>query len=307
MEELIQESLEESATDSNTDVNGNGPQQGSALDSLLGIGAPAEDLKTPAPHPSVAFTLNGRERVPVRTPLDDQVALHSVPEPGTTARVSLVIPAKNEEKNLPALLTSLPDWLHEVILVNGVSHDATDEVARQHLESIRIIAQKGRGKGDALREGFAHCTGDMVIAIDADGSMDPGEIGIFVAVLESGFDYVRGSRMIRGGSSTDLTQFRRFGNWFFRTLTNRLHRSRYSDLCYGSFGFRRGTIDTLDLRSDGFEIETEISIKAHQAGLRTAEIPSTEFPRSSGTSNLRAIRDGWRILCTILRTALPRS
>src|SRR5437867_9186180 len=97
-----------------------------------------------------------------------------------------------------------------------------------------------------------------------------------------GLDYVKGSRMIGGGSSVDLTRFRRFGNWMFRTLMNFLHRTSYTDLCYGYFGFRRGTVDRLDLRSSGFEIETEISIKAHYAGLRTAEIPSIESARHNG-------------------------
>jgi hypothetical protein len=220
--------------------------------------------------------------------------------PPTTARVSVVIPAKNEERNLPALLDALPPWLHEVILVDGLSSDATSEVARRHLSSIRIVSQKGRGKGNALREGFAHCTGDVIIAIDADGSMDPDEISTFAAFLDSGFDYVKGSRMLPGGGSCDLTPFRRLGNWFFRSLTNALYTSNYSDLCYGYFGFRRGTIDALDLRSDGFEIETEINIKAHTAGFRTAEIPSTESPRINGKSNLRALHDGFRILRTIL-------
>ena len=145
-----------------------------------------------------------------------------------------------------------------------------------------LSRNRGAAKGNALREGFVHCTGDIVVALDADGSMDPEEIPAIVAFLESGFDYVKASRMIGGGSSVDLTRFRRFGNWMFRTLTNFLHGTSYTDLCYGYFGFRRGTVDRLDLRSSGFEIETEISIKAHHAGLRTAEIPSSERPVTTG-------------------------
>jgi hypothetical protein len=112
--------------------------------------------------------------------------------------------------------------------------------------------------------------------------MDPEESPAIVAFVESGLDYVKGSRMIGGGSSVDLTRFRHFGNWMFRTLTNFLYGTSYTDLCYGYFGFRRGTVDRLDLRSSGFEIETEISIKAHHAGLRTAEIPSSERPVTTG-------------------------
>ena len=206
--------------------------------------------------------------------------------------------------SLPYVVRRLPPWLHEVIVVDGLSRDATSEVARLYLPTVRVVSQSGRGKGNALREGFVHCTGDIVVALDADGSMNPEEIPLIVAFLESGFDYVKGSRMLKGGSSVDLTRFRWFGNWLFKTLTNFVHATDYTDLCYGYFGFRRGTIDRLDLRSSGVEIETEISIKAHHAGLRTAEIPSSQSARHDGASNLSAIRDGWRILGTIFRAAV---
>src|SRR3989454_9403911 len=92
----------------------------------------------------------------------------------TQARVSVVIPAKNEEMSLPYVVRRLPPWLHEVIVVDGLSRDATSEVARLCLPTVRVVSQSGRGKGNALREGFVHCTGDIVVALDADGSMNPG-------------------------------------------------------------------------------------------------------------------------------------
>jgi glycosyltransferase involved in cell wall biosynthesis len=214
--------------------------------------------------------------------------------------VSVVIPARNEEKCLPYVLSRIPPWVHEVILVDGASVDATIDVARHHWPSIRIVAQTGKGKGAALRQGFSRCTGDMIVAIDADGSMDPSEMGMFVALLDLGFDYVKGSRMLPGGGSRDLTTFRRLGNWTFRTLTNLIHRSRYTDLCYGYFAFRRGTIDALPLKANDFAIETEINIKAWRAGLRMIEVPSREFDRIDGSSGLRPFKDGWRILKAIL-------
>jgi len=232
---------------------------------------------------------------------------YAAPTPDRTTgdiRVSVVIPARNEEKSLPDVLARMPAWVHEVILVDGLSVDDTSRVAKLCLPAIRIVEQTGRGKGNALREGFVHCTGDIVVALDADGSMDPGEIIRYVELLESGYDYVKGSRMLPGGSSADLTRMRRFGNWMFRTLTNVLTGSRYSDLCYGYFAFRRGTVDTLTLAADGFEIETEINIRSHKAGFRIAEVPSAETERQHGSSQLNAFRDGLRILATILRTSL---
>jgi len=219
-------------------------------------------------------------------------------------RVSVVIPARNEARSLPHVLGKLPHWVHEVILVDGLSIDDTSRVAKLELPAIRIVEQTGRGKGNALREGFVHCTGDVVVALDADGSMDPGEMDRFVEVLANGYDYVKGSRMLPGASSTDLTLLRSVGNWIFRTLTNVITGSRYSDLCYGYFAFRRGTVDALDLRSNGFEIETEINIRAHRAGLRIAEVASCETERHHGSSQLHALKDGLRILLTICRASV---
>lgn len=249
----------------------------------------------------------GKSRVPGGTGAWPDEATHArtyiPPSPDRTSarcRVSVVIPARNEGKNLPLVLSRIPDWVHEVILVDGLSVDDTDEVAKLHMPSIRIIHQTGRGKGAALRQGYEQCTGDVIVSLDADGSMDPAEIGRFACLIESGFDYVKGSRMMLGGGSSDITRFRGFGNWMFRTLTNILHRSRYTDLCYGYFAFRRGTVDALDLRSEGFEIETEISIRAHMARWRITEVASYESARRHGVSNLNAVRDGLRILRTIL-------
>jgi glycosyltransferase involved in cell wall biosynthesis len=187
--------------------------------------------------------------------------------------------------------------------VDGCSEDGTVGVAKRLFPSIRVVPQKGSGKGDALIEGFAHCTGDAVVALDADGSMDPGEIATFVAAMEAGFQYVKGSRMMPGGGSDDLTPLRRFGNWVFRSLARVFFGCKYTDLCYGYFAFVRGTVDSLDLKSDGFEIETEIGIKAHVAGLRILEVPSHESRRLNGDSQLRTFRDGWRIL-QVLGTSL---
>jgi glycosyltransferase involved in cell wall biosynthesis len=223
-----------------------------------------------------------------------------------TLRVSVVIPARNEAQSLPYVLAKIPAWVHEVILVDGLSIDDTIGVAKLNFPQIRIVHQTGKGKGNALREGFYNATGDVIIALDADGSMDPAEIDRFVDLLEVGFDFVRGSRMLPGGSSEDLTRLRRFGNWAFRTITNALNGSRYTDFCYGYFAVRRSAVEILDLRSNGFEIETEINIRAHRAGLRTGEVPSSEYVRRHGISQLSTFKDGLRILLTIGRASLDR-
>jgi len=89
----------------------------------------------------------------------------------------------NEEKNLPHVFARLPQGLHEVIVVDGHSVDETVRVAQRLRPDVRILVQSRRGKGNALAEGFAACTGDIIVALDADGSTDAAEIPRFVAAL----------------------------------------------------------------------------------------------------------------------------
>jgi hypothetical protein len=80
--------------------------------------------------------------------------------------------------------------------------------------------------------------------------------------------------------------------------------SNYSDLCYGYIAMRRECLEILELESDGFEIETELIVRASRAGLRIAEVPSNELTRISGNSNLHTFRDGWRVLRTLARECI---
>ncbi len=224
-------------------------------------------------------------------------------------RISVVIPTRNEAQNLHYVLPHIPPVVSEVILVDGHSTDDTITVARQLLPSIRIIKQQGRGKGDALRVGFAASTGDIIVMIDADGSTDPNEITRFVEVLLQGNDFAKGSRFIEGGGSHDITLLRTLGNLWLSQLVNMLFGTRYSDLCYGYNAFWKRSIDCVHLDCTGFEIETQLNIRMHKAGLKIVEVPSIERPRLFGQSNLRTFRDGWRVLKMIVseRMTLTRA
>lgn len=214
--------------------------------------------------------------------------------------ISVVIPAKNEAKNLPHVLPLLPEWIHEVLLVDGNSTDGTVEVARQLLPNIRIVQQHGRGKGAALRSGFAAATGDIIVMLDADGSMNPNEIPAFVGALLTGADFAKGSRFLQGGGTFDMSWLRFMGNLGLTWLVRLAFGGHYSDLCYGYNAFWRRVLPKLDLCADGFEIETQMNVRALHTKLKVFEVPSFEALRIHGESNLNTFRDGWRVLKTII-------
>ena len=228
--------------------------------------------------------------------------------------VSVVVPALNEARNLPHVLPKLPESIHEVILVDGNSSDDTLRIARELRPDVRIVVQTRRGKGNALACGLAVATGDIVVTLDADGSADPGEIPQFVAALLAGADFAKGTRFKQGGGSADITRFRALGNRLLNGFVNLCFGTRYTDLCYGFNAFWRRHLPVIGLdvnaRSapsgsqpvwgDGFEVETLIHIRVADAGLAVAEVPSFEYRRIHGRSNLNAFSDGIRVLRTIL-------
>ena len=187
-------------------------------------------------------------------------------------RISVVIPALNEAQNLQYVLPSIPPLVSEVILVDGFSTDGTIAVAQRLLPTIKIVKQTGKGKGNALKAGFAACTGDIIVMLDADGSADPNEIPRFVKTLLAGNDFAKGSRFVKDGHSDDITLLRSLGNYGLSKLTNLLFWTRFSDLCYGYNAFWKHCLDYLQIDSDGFEIETLINIHVHKAGLKIVRL-----------------------------------
>jgi glycosyltransferase involved in cell wall biosynthesis len=222
-------------------------------------------------------------------------------------RVSVIVPTVNEAKNLPYVLPRIPGWIDEVILVDGNSADGTIAVARSIMPGIVIIEQPRLGKGAALAAGFEAARGDILITLDADGSADPAEMAGFVGALLAGADFVKGSRFLQGGDTRDMEWYRRLGNWGLLQLVRLRFGGRFSDLCYGYNAFWRDALPHLRIEgATGFEIETHMNIRALQAGLAVAELPSREYARVHGVSNLRTIPDGWRVLKTIAKLGLTQ-
>jgi glycosyltransferase involved in cell wall biosynthesis len=213
--------------------------------------------------------------------------------------VTVIIPTLNEEKNIADVIRELkllgyPD----ILIIDANSQDKTIEVAKEL--GANVLLQGGNGKGNALRQAFNHdgLDSDVIVIMDADGSMSPKEIPRFLEVLESGADVVKGSRFMPLGYSEDMNFIRRIGNHFFLLLVNLFWSTRYTDLCYGFGAFRKKALEKLlpYLKATNFEIETEICIKAKKLGLKVEEVPSVEFQRKHGKSNLSIVKDGFEIL-----------
>ena len=215
--------------------------------------------------------------------------------------ISVIVPAMNEAQNLSHVLPRIPREVHEVILVDGHSIDDTIAVAQRLMPGIRVVQQQGRGKGAAIRTGFAAATGDIIVMIDADGSTAPEEIPAYVRALTDGADYAKGSRFLTGGGTSDMPFHRKLGNMAFVYLVRLFFGGKYTDLCYGYNAFWARVVPMLELDRDGFEIETEMNIRVLRRGLTVAEVPSFESARVYGVGRLRTIPDGWRVLKTIFR------
>ncbi|MDH5289877.1 MAG: hypothetical protein OEY41_07745, partial [Acidimicrobiia bacterium] len=114
-------------------------------------------------------------------------------------------------------------------------------------------------------------------------------------------DFAKGSRFCHGGGTADMEWYRKLGNATLTWMVRAAFGGRYSDLCYGYNAFWRQTIRSLDLQADGFEIETLMNIRALRAGLAVTEVPSYEARRIHGTSNLNTVKDGFRVLRTIVQ------
>ncbi len=219
-------------------------------------------------------------------------------------KVSIVIPTLNEEKNLPIVLREIKNFFkkrkeysHEIIIVDGFSKDRTVEIAKKF--NCKILYDNV-GKGSAIIKGMKEAKGNIIVTMDADLSHRPIELGLMIEGIRAGYDIVMGSRFLQGGGTEDMPWYRKIGNKFFVFLINFIWRANYTDLCYGYRCFKNGVWKKLNLNSEGFGIETEISIKAAKKKLKVLEIPSFEKKRLYGEGKLRTFKHGWIILKTIL-------
>ncbi len=205
------------------------------------------------------------------------------------------------------MLPRIPAWVDEIILVDGRSSDGTVELACDLQRNARIVIQHGRGKGAAIRSGFAAATSDIVVLIDADGSTDPHEIPSFVGALLAGADFAKGSRFLQGGGTDDMPWIRRAANKGLTMLANLIAGTHYTDITYGYNATWRIHAHALGLDIDGWANEIITNLRAARNGLRVVEVASIEHERIAGQAKLAAFAAGWTILKAMLSEILrPR-
>jgi len=207
-------------------------------------------------------------------------------------KISVIIPAYNEEDRLPRVLEGIPAFVDEVIVIDDGSLDGTYNVAKAFAEKdTRIKAirlEKNCGKGCAMREGIRHSTGDIVVFMDADGQHKPGEIIKLVEPIAKGeADMVIGARRIQEVGKRPWV--RRLSN----VITTRLIRLKLRTYVYDTqSGFRAYRREFLpEIESDRYEVETEMLIKAAKMGARIREVPVSMIydPRREGRFSVRDV------------------
>lgn len=220
-------------------------------------------------------------------------------------KISVIIPACNEEKSLPHVLNDLPrDRLHQIIVVDNRSTDRTADVAREN--GATVIHERRRGYGRACLAGMdALEDPDIVVFLDGDYSDYPEEIDLLVAPIIAGeADFVVGSRMLLGESRQALLPQARYGNQLAVFLIRLFFRHTFTDL--GPFrAIRYASLQAIEMRDKDFGWTVEMQIKAVKSKLRIRELP-VRYRIRIGVSKITGtlsgtLKAGTKIIYTIFK------
>lgn len=230
-------------------------------------------------------------------------------------RISIVIPAHNEEGNLEVLISRLLPVLqeheetqdYEVVIVNDNSTDRTpaiiEELAGKNPRIKTVHRHSNPGFGNAVREGFRNAAGDIIIPVMGDLSDDHEDIPKLVRKIEEGYDIAYGSRFIEGGATEGYPWAKMLANRVFNNVVRLLFGIKHKDITNAFKAYRREVLEGIGiekLEANGFDLTVEIPLKAHIMGFRSAEVPVIWHGRERGEAKLKlsenATKYGIRLL-----------
>jgi len=232
------------------------------------------------------------------------------PDPETYV-LSVVIPCFNEALTIRRVVEAVRASViprKEIIVVDDASSDGTTDILRAEIEPLVakvVYHERNQGKGAALRTGFAHATGDVVVVQDADLEYDPAEYPKLIEpILKNGADVVYGSRLITGQSHRVLYFWHMVGNQGLTLLSNIFTNLNLTDMETGYKVFRREVIQAITIRENRFGFEPEITAKLAKRRLVFYEVGISYFGRTYEEGKKIGMADAWRALYCIVRYSL---
>lgn len=214
-------------------------------------------------------------------------------------KLSLIIPAYNEGKNIGDVIKRVPSFVDEMIVIDDGSTDGTSEAVSKH--PVKLIRhEKNFGKGKALRTGSKSAEGQIFVFMDADGQHNPAEIGALVKpILEGESDMVVGYRDLR---SAPL--IRKFSNFMAKSAIKIFTRQEVKDPLCGFRAISKDAFNKLQLTKEGYEFEFDMIFEALRAGLRVSNIPvSVDY--GVGESSITPV-DNVRIIFFVLKECVKK-
>ena len=226
-----------------------------------------------------------------------------------TSTVSVVIPAYNEEENIGDILLRTNATLetigvpYEIIVMDDGSVDETRLTAMKYKATV-LSNGNNRGKGYALKKGIQNANGNILITMDADGSHRPEDIPKLLVPLLNGADVVFGSRFIGKREHDSTKKLHIFGNKLFNLIIVLLTGRRVTDSQTGFRAYKKKIIKEIEITSNGYEVETELTVKSLKNGYIIHEEPITFERRKDGSSHLNPLFDGIKIFKAIVSASI---
>lgn len=207
-------------------------------------------------------------------------------------KISIIIPCKNEAKNLTFLLPKLKKVSSDLIVIDANSNDGTKFICKKN--KVKYVKDDGKGKGSAQRIAIKFAKFENVVFFDGDGAPDIKDISLLNSKLNDGYDLVICSRQTGGSYDLDYnagfkSAIRASGVIFLVILFNKIFNQSFTDVLYSFKAIKKKKFISLQTKENGFAIEIEILVKAIKNKLKIIEIPSRENRRKYGYSKLPTI------------------